>query len=681
MTALEIFFWLALVVVGYTYAGYGAVLYCLVRLRRARRPAAPRGGVSADLPEVALVVPAFNEADCIAAKIANARALDYPSDRLRLLIVTDGSTDGTPDIARRFPDVTVLHRGERLGKAAAINHAMSRVRSPVVVLSDANTLLNREALREVVRHYADPAVGGVAGEKRIRPRDGAASAGEGLYWRYESWLKRLDAELWTVVGAAGELLSFRRDLFTPLEEDAIQDDFLLSLRIAARGYRVVYEPRAYATEDASASVGEELKRRIRIAAGGWQSMLRLRSLWNARRHPVLTLQYLSHRVLRWSAVPFLLPLLLPVNALLAAGAPVYRALLWAQAAFYGLALAGYLGDRRGRRLRALVAPYYFVLANYAVLRGFARFLTRRQPATWERVRRVATVLLIALGAAPSLRAQTPAGSVHGRLTLGAVHFENLFEAPDGQPKETPWGQRAQGRLAAPLGPGGLAIYATGDAMRIPGFSPAFGAGVGLERTHDVVAFDASAAYLWNRPAAEIGSGLGPANLLRLDGEGSWRPIGAVQLIGRGEYRQERYPSLATRDGTAYEAGPMLRFRGFGHAFAPEGGMLFGRRDAGDANQAYRERTLVVGASSLTFGYRLYLSARYRRRVRTYTAPHPPATNFGRVDRRRQVSVTAALALGGGVSWVVYYARERGLSSRTGENFTTGFLSVGLAARF
>ncbi|HYT82784.1 MAG TPA: glycosyltransferase family 2 protein [Gemmatimonadales bacterium] len=386
MPALEIAFWAALLVVVYAYAGYGVILYGLVHLRRALRRATPQPACSGFVPDVTLIVPAFNEAEYISAKIANCQGLDYPAHKLTILILTDGSTDGTPEIARRCDRVEVLHQPERLGKAAAINRAMAHVRSPIVILSDANALLNREAVREMVRHYADPSVGAVAGEKRIRRRQSAAATGEGLYWRYESWLKRLDSEVGTVVGAAGELFSYRRDLFEALEEDVIVDDFLLSLRVAARGYRVVYEPRAYATEESSASIGEELKRRIRIAAGGWQSMLRLPSLLNPLRHPTLTFQYVSHRVLRWSVVPLLLVLLVPANAMLAAGA-VYRTLLWAQVAFYGLALAGYLCDRLGYRVRALAAPYYFVVTNYAVLRGFGRFLAGRQPATWERVRR------------------------------------------------------------------------------------------------------------------------------------------------------------------------------------------------------------------------------------------------------------------------------------------------------
>jgi poly-beta-1,6-N-acetyl-D-glucosamine synthase len=398
MVALELFFWIALLVVAYAYAGYGVAVYCLVRLKRAVHPAASPAADASVVPDVALIIPAFNEADYITAKLANCRALDYPHDKLEILVVTDGSTDGTPDLARRFEgggSVVVLHRRERRGKAAAINHTMKQVTSPIVILSDANTLLNREAVREIVRHYADPTVGAVAGEKRIRLRGSAAGTGEGLYWRYESLLKRLDSELWTVVGAAGELLSYRRELFEPIEQDAILDDFVLSLRIAAKGYRVIYEPRAYAVEEASASVGDELKRRIRIAAGGWQSMLRLPSLLNPRGHATLTFQYLSHRVLRWSVVPLLLLLLPPATAMLAAGAgppaQLYRALLWGQTAFYGLALAGYLGDRRGYRVMALAVPYYFVITNYAVLRGFGRFLAGRQPATWERARRAPAV--------------------------------------------------------------------------------------------------------------------------------------------------------------------------------------------------------------------------------------------------------------------------------------------------
>jgi poly-beta-1,6-N-acetyl-D-glucosamine synthase len=397
MQALALFFWVALLVVGYAYAGYGAVVYCLVRLKRAPSPAAARLHGAGFVPDVTLIVPAFNEADCIAAKIANCHALDYPPDRLRILVVNDGSTDDTAGIARRAGRVEVLDRPVRLGKAAAINHAMDHVTSSIVILTDANALVNREAVREIVRHYADPTVGAVAGEKRIRQRGSAAATGEGLYWRYESWLKRLDSELWTVVGADGGLLSCRRELVAPLEEDAILDDFVLSLRIAAQGFRVVYEPRAYAVEEASASVGDELKRRIRIAAGGWQSMLRLLSLLNPRAHATLSFQYLSHRVLRWSVVPLLLLLLVPANAVLAVGTgpltDVYRALLWGQMAFFGLALAGYLGDRRRRadRRTVLFAPYYFVVANYAVLRGLGRFLAGRQPATWERARRAPMV--------------------------------------------------------------------------------------------------------------------------------------------------------------------------------------------------------------------------------------------------------------------------------------------------
>jgi cellulose synthase/poly-beta-1,6-N-acetylglucosamine synthase-like glycosyltransferase len=393
--ALETFFWAALLVVVYAYAGYGLVLYCLVRLKRALRPGRSRAALSDFEPDVALIIPAFNEAHCIGAKISNCLELDYPPDRLKIYVVNDGSTDQTCEIARRCGRVEVLHQPERRGKAAAINHAMRQVTSPIVILSDANTLVNREAVREIVRHYADPTVGAVAGEKRIRHRRSAAAGGEGLYWRYESLLKRLDSELWTVVGADGGLLSYRRQLFRPLEHDAILDDFVLSLRIAARGYRVVYEPRAYAVEDASASVGDELKRRIRIAAGGWQSMLRLLPLLNPRTHATLSFQYLSHRVLRWSVVPLFLLLLVPANAALAAwagpAAPLYGVLLGGQLAFYGLALAGYVGDRRGLAITALQVPYYFVVTNYAVLRGFARFLVGRQPAAWERVRRAVAV--------------------------------------------------------------------------------------------------------------------------------------------------------------------------------------------------------------------------------------------------------------------------------------------------
>ena len=211
-----------------------------------------------------------------------------------------------------------------------------------------------------------------------------------IYWKYESYLKRKDAELYSIVGAAGELISFRTELFQDLEEDTILDDFVATLRIAAQGYRVAYEPAAFAAELPSATTQDEMKRKIRICAGGWQAMQRLSFLLHPLRYGILSFQYISHRVLRWSLTPLLLLLLLPLNVYLHLTiGSVYSMLLAGQLLFYGLSMLGWLLESRKIRLKAFFVPYYFSMMQVAVFAGFARFLKGSQQATWEKAKRAA----------------------------------------------------------------------------------------------------------------------------------------------------------------------------------------------------------------------------------------------------------------------------------------------------
>lgn len=390
---LEIIFWTGLLIVFYAYIGYGLVLRLLVGLKRLlkKRELLP----DAPLPLVTFVVCAYNEEDWMAAKIANSLELDYPRDRIRFFFVTDGSNDHTPDIVRDYPypaDVhwTLLHQPERRGKIVAFQRAMEAVQTPVVISTDANTLVNREAVRRLVAHFADPKTGAVAGEKRIAMGDraDAGSAGEGIYWKYESLLKKWDAELWTVVGAAGELFAFRTEVYEHVPTDTLVEDFYLTMRIAQKGYRVQYEPGAYAAETSSASVAEELKRKVRIAAGGLQAVVRLAPLLNIFRYGWLSFQYVSHRVLRWTLAPLMLPFLLIINALLAVqGDPFYRMTLIAQVVFYTAALAGYLLEKRKLKIKVFFVPYYFCVMNYSMYAGFVRLVRGRQSVLWERAKR------------------------------------------------------------------------------------------------------------------------------------------------------------------------------------------------------------------------------------------------------------------------------------------------------
>jgi biofilm PGA synthesis N-glycosyltransferase PgaC len=384
---MEFWFWFCLLLVFYTYLGYGIVLFILVKIKKIfvkNRSFDPNYQ-----PAVTLVVPAFNEESFIMEKVKNSLELDYPKDKLRILFVTDGSNDNTYQILKEAAGVEVSHEDRRAGKAAAENRAMTLIDTPIVVFCDANTYLNKDCIKNLVRHYDDPKVGAVSGEKRVLSSgaDTASAAGEGLYWKYESALKKWDSELYTIVGAAGELISFRSELVQDLEEDTILDDFMQTMRICQKGYRVVYEPESYAAETASDNVTEELKRKVRIAAGGWQSMSRLWKILIPIPQPLLSFQYISHRVLRWSISAFVLPLIFILNIFLFAQEWMYEYLLYAQVVFYVTALIGWFLENRAIRVKLLFVPYYFLMMNYAVFAGFGRWLKGSQKATWERAKR------------------------------------------------------------------------------------------------------------------------------------------------------------------------------------------------------------------------------------------------------------------------------------------------------
>lgn len=342
-----------------------------------------------EYPQVALLIAAYNEADIILDKIENSLALHYPPEKLKIIFVTDGSSDRTPELIADCPGVAVFHRPERKGKLAAVQRVMKHIHSPIVVLTDANCMLNTDALMNIVRHYQDPKVGAVAGEKKIAktPAESAAGKGEGFYWRYESWLKKVDSDLNSVVGAAGELFSFRRDLFEELPEDTIIEDFVLSMRIAMKGFRVVYEPGAMATEAPSASLQEEWKRKTRICAGAFQAFQLLPGVWNPFRYGWLSVQYLSHRFLRWAVVPFLLPILFVLTAMLATQSIFYDVLFAIElagivTALYGLSMSGKM-----KLPGYVVAPAYFLMMNAAAYAGLFKYLRGKQSAVWEKAQR------------------------------------------------------------------------------------------------------------------------------------------------------------------------------------------------------------------------------------------------------------------------------------------------------
>lgn len=393
MTTLKILFWICLLIVFYTYLGYGMLLWLLVKIKHIVGGSAKQATLPDDdqLPDVTFLVCAYNEQDVVDMKMQNTLQLDYPRQKLHVMWVTDGSTDETNARLQHYPDVEVVFSPERKGKTAALNHGISQIQSDITIMTDANTIVNSEAVREMVRCMQDEKVGCVAGEKRVSARhDGQTAAeGEGLYWRYESALKRLDSELYSAMGAAGELNAIRTKLYQPMPENALLDDFVMSMRMVDEGYRIAYAPNAYAMEYGSANLAEESKRKRRIAAGGLQSCWWLRRMMNPFRRPVVAFQFVSHRVLRWTITPFALLALIPVNVLLVfMNAGTFYTLIWIlQLLFYLAAFCGFYLERQGRKNKLCYVPYYFLFMNLNVFYGIRYLQTHHKGGTWEKAQR------------------------------------------------------------------------------------------------------------------------------------------------------------------------------------------------------------------------------------------------------------------------------------------------------
>lgn len=390
MITLKFIFFLSCFIVFYNYIGYALIAVIINKAKSAFKKPVP--GDSSFTPGVSFIVAAYNEEDCIDQKIRNSMELIYPTDKIEFIFITDGSTDGTNDIIRRYPGVQLMYSQDRNGKSAALNRAVDNASREILIFSDANTLLNKEAVKNIVAHYKNGIVGGVAGEKKIispETDESETGAGEGFYWKYESFLKKTDSAFYSVVGAAGELFSVRKSLYQKIPHTVILDDFVLSMKVAQKGYRILYEPDAFAMELPSFSQKEEKKRKIRISAGGYQAIGMLGAALKFWKHPRLTYLYISHRLLRWTLSPLCLITAFLSNGLLAlySMSPVYKVLFFMQFLFYLAAFTPFYRLLPGKAGKILRIPGYFVFMNVSVIQGFFRFLRGKQPASWEKARR------------------------------------------------------------------------------------------------------------------------------------------------------------------------------------------------------------------------------------------------------------------------------------------------------
>ncbi len=387
-------FWLCAGSIVYTYVGYPLLLTLIARVRSTPPT------VAAELPSITLLIAAYNEEAVLTQKLDNVLSLDYPRDLLQVIVMADGSSDSTPTIVEQYAayGIELSYLLPRRGKMAAINRAMPQAQGEIVVFSDANNLYEANALRELVAPFADPAVGAVSGAKVIMENDGALGDTEGLYWRYESFIKEWETRLGSCAGVAGEIFALRRVLFVPPPERIINDDFYLAMRLIRRGFRVVYAPRALSYERVSPSVQDEVVRRSRIVAGRYQAI----ALWHhllPLDRPMVVWQIVSHKFLR-PLVPIamigallsnVLAVLWPSEAtsfpLLHLAPPYNWLLLGLQLLFYAVAWLGGHVAQRGLLGKLLFVPTYLVYNNFAALVGLYRFVKGRQTPLWERVPR------------------------------------------------------------------------------------------------------------------------------------------------------------------------------------------------------------------------------------------------------------------------------------------------------
>ena len=375
---IEALFWMSALALIYSFAGYGMVLLVLSRLRPARP--APEAWAP---PRVSFLVAAHNEAAVIDEKLRNTLALDAGGAEVQIVVVSDGSTDGTADVARAIgdPRITVLDPG-RVGKAAALRLGLERCSGDVVVFSDANAILADGTLTALLRHFADPEVGGVCGQITVKGAGtgkGGLGFSEGLFWRYDQALKRAESRLGGTVSAQGSVYAMRRELVTAPEPGSA-DDFVISVQAVAEGKRLVFEPLACTTEIVTESVESEMRRRIRSAELSWRAMMAWTGLMNPFRHGWYAWQLVSHKLIRRLNPLFLVVLLLTNLALLANGW-VYVLTGLCQLGFYALALAA-LADPRLRRFKPAGIAAFFVLAHVAMAAGFARYAAGRKSTLW-----------------------------------------------------------------------------------------------------------------------------------------------------------------------------------------------------------------------------------------------------------------------------------------------------------
>lgn len=378
----KVFFWTTVALISYVYFGYPLVLKLLTK--HYRKP------VLSDkiTPDVSLLVCAYNEEDVIREKIENSFALDYPPDKLKIVIASDGSTDGTADIVRQYESERLIFMSypERRGKVSVINDTVSRLKSEIIIFSDANTMYQNDAVRKLVRNFNDPSVGGVSADVILQNEEATYGRSESLYYLYERWIQKKESEFGSIIGADGGMYAIRRSLFVPPSNNIILDDFVISMNVVLSGHRLVYEKDAIGHERSSSSSKTEFLRKSRVIAGAIQSVMQKEGVPSIKDKGVFFC-YVSHKHLRWM-IPIILILLYLVNLRLCylSGEFIYLASLSVQTLFYMLAVSDMFFARK-YKFRLTSIPFYFCMVNTAALYGIYKGLFKKQPVKWRKFSR------------------------------------------------------------------------------------------------------------------------------------------------------------------------------------------------------------------------------------------------------------------------------------------------------
>ncbi len=381
---MEVIFWLLLLLIVYCYFGYPIVLSILAK-RRAK-------AINKKFcePTVTIVMSVYNEEDVIAAKLKNLTNLDYPHEKINILIGSDGSIDKTNKIIKDFNDlrVTLCEDSQRRGKMCVLNDLLQKTKSEIVIFNDARQILDKRAVRELVANFHDPEVGCVSGELMLSSEDGATAAGVNLYWRYEKFLRNQEAKIHSMLGATGAIYAIRRELFVKIPEDIVLDDVFVPFKIIEKGYRAIFDGTAKAYDKVADNPQEEHRRKARTLSGNYQIFSLFPQMFNPLKSPI-AVQLFSHKFLRLM-VPFFMIFLFVINIFLL-DKFFYEWMFKLQVLFYIIASIGYLLRQQKYGILSVVkkmcyVPYVFCLLNFSAFIGFFRFVSARQQVTWEKAR-------------------------------------------------------------------------------------------------------------------------------------------------------------------------------------------------------------------------------------------------------------------------------------------------------